>query len=1427
MNLNQLLTELSERGVKLWAEGDQLRIRAPKGALTLELRDSLTQCKTELLTLLQQRHTTKQAASLPLVPIPRNGDELPLSFAQQRLWFLSQMESQNVAYNIPFALNVTGPLHIAVMERCLNEILRRHETLRTTFPIIDGSPVQKVGPPQHIRLDIMNLSLLSNDDQTQDVQRIALEEAQRPFDLVAGPLIRTTLLKLGEASHVFLLTLHHLISDWWSIEVFIREAAILYAAFSKGAASPLPELPVQYADFAYWQRKWLTEDILQQQLAYWKQQLAGELPLLALPTARPRPNRPTLQGAAHSFTLSQALSESLKTFSRQEGVTLFMTFFAAFTTLLYRYTSQEDILVGSPIANRNRLEVEPLIGLFVNTLVLRSDLSGNPEFRDLLHRVRQTTLDAYRHQDLPFEKLVEELQPERNLSAPPVFQVMFVLQQTTTERPEHPDLRITPLELETVTAMFDLTFFVVEAPQGLIGRVDYATDLFDAATIVRMIEHFRTLLESIVTFPEQRISELNILTTSERRQILVEWNDTATDYPKDTCLHKLFEEQTARTPDTVAVVFPSKALRQGSGQDLGQRKDQQLTYLELNARANQLAYYLRTMGVGPEVLVGICVERSLDMIVGLLGILKAGGAYVPLDPEYPNERLAFMLEDAETRVLLTQKGLVAGLPENQAQVVCLDTDWGIISQEPEDNPVSGVRSENPAYIIYTSGSTGRPKGIMISHRAICNHMFWMQMSFPLTKDDHVLQKTPFSFDASIWEFYAPLLVGAQLIMAQPGGHLDSAYLVKVITEQQVTILQLVPSLLHMLLERGDIETCTCLKRLFCGGEELTVALREHFFVHHNADLINLYGPSEATIDTLFFTCRKEDHTVIVPIGRPIANTQIYILDRVLQPIPVGVPGELYIGGAGLARGYLNRPELTREKFISDPFSNEPGARLYRTGDRARYLSDGNIEFLGRIDYQVKIRGFRIELGEIEALLSRHPAVRESVVLSKQVHPDDKRLVAYIVPKQEQEAMPRELRRFLKEYLPDYMIPAVFVMLDALPLLPNGKIDRRALPVSDLSGSVLREEYVAPRTPTETMLVEIWADLLECEKVGIYDNFFDLGGHSLLAVRLITKMQEQFGKNFSLAILFQAPTVAELALFIDHQQLSDSFTPLVSLQPLGENLPIFAIHPGNGQVFCYIELAKQLGIHQPFYSLQAFGLDASTSPLTSIKEMAASYIEAICSIRARGPYLLGGFSIGGVIAYEIAQQLQHQGEQVALLFLIDTLAPHLYRPPEDDIQYFMLFSYELGQLFNKDLLSFYREFRDIAPGDDFEQLRQDLERLSQDERLQYLSEFAQRAGSPFSDISTEYFDRVFSLYKANLQATLNYKAEPYIVSFLLFRAFDGVGKQMNIDDSMLGWEQYASSPIEVHDIPGDHYSILKQPHVKVLAERLNTGLTTFE
>ncbi len=1118
------------------------------------------------------------------------------------------------------------------------------------------------------------------------------------------------------------------------------------------------------------------------QLAYWKQQLANAPSVLELPSDRPRSPMQTVESGKHELELPQTLTEALKALSQQEESTLFITLLAALKVLLYRYTGQEDMIVGCPIAKCNVVENEEQIGARVNPLALRTNLSSNPSFNELLARVCQVVLEAKAYQDLPFEKLVEALQPEQNLSHP-LFQVMFVFQDASALTHELPNFSWHPLALESgTTTKLDLTLFLQETAQGITGWFEYNPDLFEAATLIRMTGHYQTLLEGIVANPNQRLSDLPLLTAGERHQLLVEWNCTQVDYP-NLLIHQLFEAQVERTPDAVALVF----------------EDQQLTYQELNHRANQLAHHLQSLGVKPDVLVALCVERSLEMVVGLLGILKAGGGYIPLDPSYPQERVAFMLSDAQVPVLLTQKTLMNGLPELEAHITCLDTDWEIISQESNENLVSDVTGDNLAYVIYTSGSTGKPKGVQLCHRSVINFLHSMAQQPGLTDQDILLAVTTISFDIAVLELYLPLITGAKVILVSREVAANGAKLLEKLVSSGATIMQATPATWRLLLVSGW-DTNHRLK-ILCGGEAMPRELASQL-LERSTSLWNVYGPTETTV---WSTAYKVEASRLVArskdapesIGRPIANTQIYLLDAYLQPVPIGVPGELHIGGAGLARGYLNRPELTQEKFIPDPFSNEPEARLYKTGDLARYLPDGNIDYISRIDHQVKIRGFRIELGEIEAVLAQHPAVRQAVVIAREDVPGDKRLVAYMVPNQEQVPTTSELRRFLKEQLTDYMVPAAFVWLDTLPLTPNGKVDRRALPAPNQMQSTREETFVAPQDDLEFQLTKIWEEVLGIEPIGVRDNLFSLGAHSLLIARLSDQIQKAFNKHLPLTTIFQAPTVEQLATILRQEGWSAVEQALTAIQPNGSKPPLFLCEG----VSIYYPLVPYLGLAQPLYGLVAPSSDRKSATQNLIKELAAQYIQEIRTLQPEGPYYLAGLSFGGIVAFEMAQQLTAQGQEVALLALFDTILSDAYKP----LPSYKRACYHLRQVYQK------------GPAHILIQLKERTRSLKSKLMRIYSKFYLERGEEVLHTL--EYH----AMREVNEEAERSYRPQVYPSKVILFRAANPVDAQTSCVAPDGGWGKLAAGGVQIYEVPGDHLGILKEPHIKVIAENLKSCL----
>jgi amino acid adenylation domain-containing protein len=1134
-----------ERRLATWARSGALQAepeavdaaREQPGRREAEVTDKRSRLSEAKRALLSRRWRGRLEGGAPVQTVPRRGDlgPAPLSFAQQRLWFLWQLEPDSPAYNIPAARRLTGPLNPDALEAALREIVRRHEVLRTRFAMQGGEPVQIVVPMNEVELGLArcDLGTLSPEEREAEVLRRAEAEARRPFDLAQAPMVRATLLRTAPDEHVAVVILHHIAADGWSANLFVRELLTLYSSFCAGAPSPLAELPLQYADFAVWQRS--RESILLRQLEYWREQLGGELPVLQMPTDRPRPALQTFNGSAVSTVLPDSLSAAARELARTGELTLFMVLLAAFQSLLHRYTGQDDILVGNPTANRSHAELEELIGFFVNTLVLRGNLAGQPAFRDLLVRTREAVLGAQSHQELPFERLVEELRPERDPSRSPVFQVMFVMQSATRQAPTpQTGLRMEPIDVEGGTAQFDLIFILSDTGLGLVCHCKYNTDLFDAATIHRLQGHFAVLLSGALAAQETWIPELPLMTGPEREQLLGDWNATATPYPAHRCIHEIFEQQADRTPDAPALSLGNTVL----------------SYAELDQRANLLANYLLTFGVGPGILVGLSLERSIEMVVGVLAILKAGGAYVPLDPEYPLDRLSFLLEDAAVPVLVTREDLADRLPTLWGMVVLLDSEWDRITQSSGERPRRSAAPEDLAYLMYTSGSTGIPKGVAVPHRAVVR-LVCETSYFRAGADDVFLQLAPISFDASTFEIWGALLNGARLAVMPPGQP-SLADIGEVLAREEVTTLWLTAGLFHLIVDEQPA-ALRPVRQLLAGGDALSADhVGRILWELPHLTLINGYGPTESTT---FAVCHLMTAATPparpVPLGRPIANTRVQILDRCGQLVPVGVFGELCIAGDGLARGYHNQPAVTAERFIPDPASLQPGARLYRTGDLVRWRSDRLIEFAGRTDDQVKIRGFRVEPGEVAAALEQHPRIREVVVVVREDTPRDKRLVAYLVGRG---AAPQatELHEFLRQRLPEFMLPSGFVVLEALPLTSNGKVDRRRLPIPEISQAGAHDAYVAPRTPVEEVTAEIWAQVLKLPRVGLHDDFFDLGGHSLLGTQVVSRMRDSFGVEISLRSLFEAPTVAGLAEAVEAALRQREAVPAPPLVPVARD-----------------------------------------------------------------------------------------------------------------------------------------------------------------------------------------------------------------------------------------------------------------------------------
>ncbi len=1054
------------------------------------------------------------------------------SFAQERLWFIQQLEPHSVAYNVPRAIRIRGALNVKVLERSLNEVISRHDSLRTSFSLVAGSLRQIVAESSPLHLPLVDLSHLAADERGSKVADLAKHEAALAFDLNHGPVLRGKLLRLAADEHLLLLTMHHIVSDAWSAGIFFDELTACYREFSANRNSPLAALPIQYHDFAEWQRDWLQGEVLAEQLSYWKNQLAGAPAVLDMPADRSRPAA-TDRGASYGFSISHSLTEQLRELSGRAGTTLFMTLLGAFSVLLHRHSSEVDIVVGTPVAGRNRAEIEGLIGFFINTLPLRLDLGGNPSFAELLARVKQTALEGFEHQDVPFEKLVEELKPERS-NRIPFFQVMFQFQHGARNSESISGVTFTTEAVKTETAKVDLSLGAYERDGVLKFQMEYSTDLFDEETIQSLLGRFEVLLQSIVSTPQASISDLEVMTEAELRQLLVDWNSTRADFRHYESVAERFESQVEQSPAAVALIDGAK----------------QLTFRELNVRANKLAHYLKKLGVGPEAPVAVFVERSADMIVALLGILKAGGAWVPFDVSYPAERVAYVLQDCKARVLLTQEKSRHRVNVGDCRVIALDTDWRRIDAESSSNPRVPVTAANAAYVIYTSGSTGKPKGVVGLHGATRNRLEWMYQQYPFAADEVCCQKTSLSFVDSIWEIFGPLLHGVPLVIVPDDVVKDVNRFIAALNEARVTRLVLVPSLLRAMLETDAIGArLSHLKWWTCSGEALSSVLVKRFQEQlPGAALLNLYGSSEVAADVTYYDVESGEENI--PLGRPIANTEIYILDRNLRPVPTGAVGDIYVGGDGLARGYFERPELTAEKFIPHPFASRSGQRLYNTGDVGRFRKDGAIEYKGRSDHQVKIRGSRVELGEVESALLTHANVLEGVVLALPDNSGETQLTAYV--RTDSTALSsRDLRAYLRDKLPEYMVPALVVVLDEFPRTTSGKIDRLRLPKAVAAGA----DYVAPRTLTEEIVAGVMADVLKLEHVGVNDDFFDLGGHSLLIPRLTSRLNELFGIELPLRALFDNSRISELAetvATLRSANSGDSDAPEAPLVPLARN-----------------------------------------------------------------------------------------------------------------------------------------------------------------------------------------------------------------------------------------------------------------------------------
>ncbi len=1336
----------------------------------------------------------------------------PMSKGQESLWFVHQSDPEASAYNVASAIRLFTPVNLEAFERALNICVQRHAVLRTRYGIKDGQNVQIIQADAPIQLLKTDASSWSQAQLKAQVQA----DYRQPFDLTQLPLIRAHWYSQGPAQSVFMLVVHHIALDAWSLWVMMEELSSAYQSLSQNRPLDLPPVPPSYRDYTHKQQAFLNSQAGAEHKNYWLEQLKGDPQPLTLNISRPRPRVQSYKGASHYFQLPSDLAQRVNALAKNQGVTPYTLLLTAFYTLLYRHSGQEDICLASPTAGRQQAEFQRSLGYFVNPVILRANLGNNPGFSDLLQRVNNTVLEGLAHQEYPFSALIEALNPKRDPSFTPLAQVSFVFQKPREDegmnaawvpgqegpRISWAGLDIAQFPLDQQEGQFELELEIVDTKGSFYGIFKYNTDLFSAAQMAQLSGHLQQLLEAIVAAPQAAIGQLRMITQGELEQ-LAQWNNTAVNYPQHTSLHQLIEAQVARSPEAIALSFEGA----------------ELSYAQLNRQANQLAHYLRAQGVHLETKVGVYMQRSLEMAVALLGIIKAGGAYVPVDPNYPAARVEFMLGDINSPLLLTQAQLVDQVPTTSAQKIALDTLD--LSAYPDTNPELDIAPDNLAYMIYTSGSTGNPKGAMNTHAGICNRLLWMQAEYPLDASDRVLQKTPFSFDVSVWEFFWPLMTGARLVIARPEGHKDTGYLIDLIQSAGITTLHFVPSMLSLFVADEKSSQCTSIKRVICSGEALSHDLQTRFFARLDTQLHNLYGPTEAAVDVTYWACRRDYPANVVPIGKPIANIQIHILDSFMQPVPVGVNGELHIGGIGLARGYHQRDDLTAAKFVANPFSREPGARLYKTGDLVRYLADGNIDYLQRIDNQVKLRGFRIELGEVEAMMCSCDGVREAVVVKRTNTTGYDYLAAYITRDPAYPgAIPSEaeLLRDAAQKMPAHCVPSAVIVLDAIPLTPNGKVDLKALPNHSFA-SQQNSQLHPPRNQTERELVALWCELLKLDQVSIEDNFFDLGGHSLLAVQLMAQIETRFGQKLPLSALIKGPSVRELAELID-SRTGSSWKPLVAIQTKGAKTPMFFIPGGGGNVLYFYALAQALGNDQPFYAMQAIGLDGSTPPLSSVQAIAAATLAEIKQQRPQGPYVIGGHCVGSLIAYELAQQLLEAGDQVERLVVLDAPAPQFFSEPKHlpltDAEWIGVLVQTIAQMTGQPLAL---DPTTLTEADEQAQLAALRQLLAQASMLP--------PGTPLSQIKG-----LLDVFKANAQ--LHYPArthsQPVKISLLRAAGVNPHYDYSGYDDantsmakSSLGWRDHALGQVQVALVGGDHITMLAPEQASGLAHQLNQVL----
>jgi aspartate racemase len=1294
---------------------------------------------------------------------------LPASSGQQRFWVLDQLKPGDPACNVAVRFGLTGTLKHAVLEAALNEIVRRHEILRANFVMLDGQVMQLVAPTRRITIALTELTALPESERAPEADRLASVEAQRPFDLASGPLMRAGLLRLAANEHVLLITIHHIVSDGWSIGILTDELGAIYEAFHAGSPSPLPDLPIQYADYTFWEREHRNELASTEDEAYWKTKLA-DLPQFEVTPDLPRSGAKPAIGNILSRLLPVALTDSFRDLSRRQDCTLFVTMLAALTTLLHRYTGETDIALGSPVAGRNSIDVEPLIGPFINTLVLRTDASGDPVFLELLERVSHVVCEALAHQALPFDRVADLLRLNRSAERS-LFQINCIYQRDFVRPWEHAGLRMRPIPSKSPGAMHDLNIFLVERKDGWRVSCEYNTALFFESTVNRLLEHFEILLRAILDDPSRPIGAYAFLGEDEARNILEGWNQTYSGYPRNSSTIELIEKQAESTPDAVAVASEGNVV----------------TYRELNNRASRLARYLNSRGAAAGTLIGICLPRSIEMLTAVLAVWKAGAAYVPLDPSFPAARLSFMASDAEVRLIVTDRTL-ANLISTTAPKVIVDDDHAAAEQIDLTNAAGPL---DIAYVIYTSGSTGKPKGVAVQHQALVNLLCAAIEQPGIRPTDALLAVTTLSFDIAGLELFAPLVAGARIILASHEQASDGIALRNLLVESRANVMQATPATWRMLIDCGWRNTPQL--KMLCGGEPLSRDLADAL-LDRGGELWNMYGPTETTIWSSWQQIRRDG--IAPSIGRPAANTQFYILDARRQPVPVGVRGELYIGGDGVAQGYLNRPELTAERFLSNPFAT---GRMYRTGDRARWRPDGTVELLGRMDTQVKIRGHRIELGEVEAALAACPVVRNGAVVVREDVTGQKQLAGYFVPAQDSHSAADALRQHLKQRLPDYMVPTHLVALPALPQTPNGKLDRNALPAPETVRIQIQPPIETPRDSIEAKLIAIWEKVLGVRPLQRTDNFFDVGGHSLLAAKMLARIEKEFGKLLPLATLFQAPTVAELANLIRHSGWKATWSSLVPIRPSGTKPPFYFVHAIGGNVLNFASFAGHFDPDQPVYGLQARGLDGKEIPNMSIPQMAADYLRDIRTIQPEGPYCIGGFSAGGVVAFEMARQLRAAGQQVAILALLDSQIndPNQSGVAASKERFTRTVAFNIRYAFHIGLLSF---------------AGQKLKNLRMRANI--------RIWTIKNSLGLKPSANLLDVEEAFLLALRNYVPQTYDGDANLFRAKDEL---CSYSDPTLGWGGVIKGRLDIREISGDHDTILHEPHIGTLARVLNSRL----